>query len=65
MLVGFPVKVLSGIHDFWFDGGVLGRKPELVPVLFAVSLVDFKIEKLHISVSSTDIKAPELSNSPQ
>ena len=37
----------------------------MVPVLLEVSLVDFRMEKLHMRVSSTDIRAPELSNSPQ
>ena len=57
-------------HLFWF-GGVLGRNPSLPPFLFKLGFIPplpsaaFKIEKLHINVSSTDINAPELSNSPQ
>jgi hypothetical protein len=44
-------------------GGVFGLKPP--PVAPDLLSDAFKIEKLHINVSSTDIKAPELSNSPQ
>jgi len=47
-------------------GGVFGRRPLLLaPPLPASAVPDRKIEKLHISVSSTDMSAPELSNSPQ
>ena len=49
-------------------GGVLGRRPLLAfvaPVALAAGSVARKMEKLHIRVSSTDIRAPELSNSPQ
>jgi hypothetical protein len=45
------------------EGGVFGLNPLPVPVLLSAEA--FSIEKLHISVSSTDISAPELSNSPQ
>ena len=49
-------------------GGVFGRI--LLPLgadwaVVLVGSVALRIEKLHIRVSSTDIKAPELSNSPQ
>lgn len=50
------------MHQF-LEGGVLGLRPLPVPVLPSADA--FNIEKLHISVSSTDINAPELSNSPQ
>jgi hypothetical protein len=43
-------------------GGVFGLSPLGPAADFSVFL---RIEKLHIKVSSTDIKAPELSNSPQ
>ena len=46
--------------------GVFGRGPLLVPTGAArFGSVALRMEKLHMSVSSTDIKAPELSNSPQ
>ena len=52
----------STVHEFLL-GGVFGLRPLLVPpVDFSFA---FRIEKLHIRVSSTDIRAPELSNSPQ
>jgi hypothetical protein len=53
--------VPQSAHAFLL-GGVLGLRPLPPPVAFSVF---FSMEKLHISVSSTDIKAPELSNSPQ
>ena len=43
-------------------GGVFGLELDYGYILGSVA---FKIEKLHIRVSSTDIRAPELSNSPQ
>jgi hypothetical protein len=54
-------------------GGVFGRRPLLLVVGVAVAVyaparagsVALRMEKLHIRVSSTDIRAPELSNSPQ
>lgn len=48
-------------------GGVLGRRPllELLAPALAAGSVARRIEKLHMRVSSTDIRAPELSNSPQ
>ena len=53
-------------QNFWLPvGGVLGREapaPEPAPP-FESEL--FRIEKLHMRVSSTDMRAPELSNSPQ
>lgn len=45
-------------------GGVTGREL-LNEGVFAFFSDGFKIWKLHISVSSTDIIAPALSNSPQ
>ena len=42
-------------------GGVFGLCPDGADF----PSVAFNIEKLHINVSSTDISAPELSNSPQ
>lgn len=53
---------MIAVSHLWL-GGVLGL-PEPVPAPLFPS-VAFKIEKLHISVSSTDMSAPELSNSPQ
>ena len=53
---------------FGLVGGVFGRRPEFALVAPAVRVagsVARKMEKLHMRVSSTDIRAPELSNSPQ
>lgn len=49
-------------------GGVFARRPLSLPVALLPllgSALPRRIEKLHIRESSTDIKAPELSNSPQ
>jgi hypothetical protein len=48
-------------HAVQFVFGVFGRLPDFS----LLSDEAFKMEKLHIRESSTDIKAPELSNSPQ
>ena len=56
------------VHLGLLVGGVFGRKLLFVlvaPVALVAGSVARKMEKLHMSVSSTDIRAPELSNSPQ
>ena len=47
-------------------GGVIGLPPPIPPyVNFCFFSAGLSIWKLHIKVSSTDIMAPALSNSPQ
>lgn len=64
----FPPPLHCGVHFFLTGprGGVTGR-PELRPPYwyFAFFSEGFRIWKLHMSVSSTDIMPPALSNSPQ
>jgi hypothetical protein len=64
MNLDFKVFVIT--HLLVLLGGVLGRNPfSLRPLPKFLVSAALRIEKLHIKLSSTAIRAPELSNSPQ
>lgn len=59
----YLVFITQAILHYLLLGGVFGLRPfDVPPDLLSDA---FNIEKLHMRVSSTDINAPELSNSPQ